>query len=338
MPEKNINPDFVPPQTKHRLRFDENGIFRILMMSDVQESANFDKRSIQSVNALLDIAKPSLVILGGDNCFGPEIKSKQDLKAFLEILTAPLEQRKIPWAHVFGNHDHDAPVPDAEQQELYEAYPMCVSGHTDSSVYGTTNFVLPIYNHSCTHVIYNVWGLDTNNTADELNGLADGTDFIKVAEYPKNPLSIGRWDTIHFSQLMWYWNTSVAMEQYYGQKIPGLLCMHIAPHEYHIAFENPDICVKKGTAVERLSGGVLNSGVFSTVLQRGDIRTISCGHTHMNDFEAEYCGIKMCWDACAGYRCYGKDELRGGRLFTISEDNPFSIKTDMIYTKEYVTD
>ena len=58
----------------------------------------------------------------------------------------------------------------------------------------------------------------------------------------------------------------------------------------------------------------------------------------MNDFEAEYCGIKMCWDACAGYRCYGKDELRGGRLFTISEDNPFSIKTDMIYTKEYVTD
>ncbi len=54
----------------------------------------------------------------------------------------------------------------------------------------------------------------------------------------------------------------------------------------------------------------------------------------MNDFEAEYCGIKLCWDACAGYRCYGIDELRGGRLFEIKEDDPWHIHTWMIHTND----
>ena len=54
----------------------------------------------------------------------------------------------------------------------------------------------------------------------------------------------------------------------------------------------------------------------------------------MNDFEAEYCGIRLCWDACAGYRCYGIDALRGGRLFEIREDDPWHITTRMIHTLE----
>ena len=57
------------------LKFREDGTFRILMMSDLQESANFDPRSLRSMEALLDDCAPDLVILGGDNCYGPEINS-----------------------------------------------------------------------------------------------------------------------------------------------------------------------------------------------------------------------------------------------------------------------
>ena len=166
-------------------------------------------------------------------------------------------------------------------------------------------------------------------TLDEL--LPEGHMFDE-GMLPNNPLSVGRYNTVYFDQLMWYWNTSCQMEAACGQKIPGLLCMHIAPHEFSMAAANPDKCVKSGCFDEPLDPGVLNSGLFSTILQRGDIRTISCAHTHMNDFDATYCGIRLCWDACAGYRCYGTDALRGGRLFEIREDDPWHLTTRMIHT------
>lgn len=318
--------------TKHSLRFSKDGKFRVLMMSDIQESATYDPRSLRSVCALLDETHPDLVIWGGDNCFGPEIHSLGDLRAFLDVFTAPMEQRGIPWAHVFGNHDHDVPCDLDEQQALYEAYPMCVSGHTDRSVHGKTNFVLPIYNHTGERVLFNVWGLDTNNVANDLSHLLPDGDVFDQARLTANALRVGRYDILRFDQLMWYWNTSLAIEQACGEKIPGLLCMHIAPPEFAMASENPDACVKGGCYDEPLDPGCFNSGVFAAVLQRGDIRTIACAHTHMNDADMQYAGIRLCWDACAGYRCYGTDELRGGRLFEIDAADLWNIQTRMIHT------
>ncbi|MBQ4354480.1 MAG: metallophosphoesterase [Clostridia bacterium] len=318
---------------KHPLRFSEKGIFRVLMMSDIQESAAYDERSLRSVCALLDETKPDLVIWGGDNCYGPEIHSADDLQAFLDVFTAPMEKRKIPWAHVFGNHDHDVPVDISVQQEMYERYPFCVSMHTDDSVHGKSNFVLPVYDSRGENVLFHVWGLDTNNEAHALDCLIEDGNFEQAARLPNDFLFAGHWEIVYFDQLMWYWNTSVAAEKAAGRKIPGLLCMHIAPHEFAVACANPQICVKNGSFEEPLDPGVLNSGLFSAVLQRGDIRIISCGHTHRNDFEAEYCKIRLCWDACAGYRCYGVNERRGGRLFEIRADDPWNIITKMIRTE-----
>ncbi len=322
--------------TKHPLRFSKNGTFRVLMMSDIQESASYDPRSLKSVCALLDEAKPDLVIWGGDNCYGPEVHSLEELQAFLDVFAAPMEERKIPWAHVFGNHDHDVPCNIGEMQALYEAFPMCVSKHTDDTVHGKSNFVLPIYDHSGEKVLFNVWGLDTNHATGDMDHLIPSGNMASAAILPNNPLQAGVWGTLFFDQLLWYWNTSCNIEAACGEKIPGLLCMHVAPHEYKMAAANPEVCVKDGCYEEALGAGAFNSGLFSEILQRGDIRTICCGHTHMNDFDAEYCGIRLCWDACAGYRCYGTDSLRGGRLFEISAADPWNIQTWMIHTQEMI--
>lgn len=318
------------------LKFRADGTFRVLMMSDIQESAAYDPRSLRSVCALLDSAEPDLVIWGGDNCYGPEVRSREDLEAFLEVFTKPMADRNIPWAHVFGNHDHDVPIDLTLHQELYEARPMCVSGHTDSSVHGSSNFVLPIFDTDGRRPLFAVWGLDTNNEASQLDSLVPSGDMLSEAKLKNNPLGLGRWSTLHFDQLMWYWNTSLELEKTWGQKLPGLLCMHIAPHEFKMAAANPGVCVKNGSYGEDLDPAVLNSGIFSQILQRGDIRTIACGHTHMNDFEAEYCGIRLCWDGCAGYRCYGDDNVRGGRLFVISREDPLNLTTEMIHTLKLI--
>ncbi len=328
-------------KTKHPLKFNQNGTFRVLMMSDIQDCPQYDERSLRAVCALLDTAKPDLVVLGGDNCDGREIFSPEELKAFLDVFTAPMEERKIPWAHIYGNHDYDVKCDIDEQQEIYETYPMCVSKHTDSSVHGKSNFVLPIYDKTGSRIVFNVWGLDTNNRADALECFlpSGNRDIYSSICLPQNAFDAVAWDVIYFDQLMWYWTTSCEIEKLCGEKIPALLCMHLPPHEAVAVASNPESFVKSGSYGDPIGTSALNSGLFATILERGDVKTISCGHAHENDFCGEYCGIKICFDGSVGYNkktSYGNDETRGGRLFEISQDAPWNIKTTMLHTKDLI--
>ena len=53
------------PTTKHTLRFHEDGSFRILMVSDIQDKLEYDPRTFAGLDAIVEAAKPDLVILGG---------------------------------------------------------------------------------------------------------------------------------------------------------------------------------------------------------------------------------------------------------------------------------
>jgi len=315
---------------KTKLKFREDGTFRVLMMSDIQETALYDPRSLRSVELLIEESDPDLVIWGGDNCDGTRIKSEGDLRSFLDVFTSPMEKRRIPWAHVYGNHDHDAPVDISVQQKIYESYPHCISDHTNDKVHGKSNFVLPVYN-SKDEIALALWGLDTNRYVTELDCLVDG-DMNKMAGLANTPVGYGVWGMLYFDQLMWYYNRSLELEKEAGKKVPGLLCMHVAPYEYLTACANPELCVREGNFDETLATMPFNTGLFALLLQRGDVKAICCGHTHCNDFDAEYCGIRLLWDACAGYSCYGEDTRRGGRLFVYRENDPSAVDTRMIRT------
>ena len=73
--------------TKHPLKFDENGKFRILMISDIHGGVGYNaKQTIQAIQALVDEAKPDLVLLGGDIA-GPgmiHIETAQQLREMLD--------------------------------------------------------------------------------------------------------------------------------------------------------------------------------------------------------------------------------------------------------------
>lgn len=313
---------------KHELRFNSDGNFKILMMSDIQETLNYDKRTLISIDKLVEAQKPDLVILGGDNCDGTVLKTEEELRKYLNIFSTPMENRKIPWAHVFGNHDHDIEVDDIRKTKIYEEYKYCISKHTED-IYGTTNFVLPIKHSNKDEIAFNIWGLDTNNLMTSADIKID-----KNINLMKRPSMSCRWDILHFEQLMWYWNSSIEFEKYCNRKINGILFMHIPPYEFQYIVENPEYTNAKGNMKEVMKIGMFNSGIFSTVLQRNDIKCIACGHSHNDCFEGDFCGIKMCLDACAGYRPYGTDELRGGRIFEINENNTNNINTYMIHYKD----
>lgn len=318
--QKNLN-------IKRKLKFDKNGNFKILMMSDIQETLNYDSRTLENMNKLIEKVNPDLVILGGDNCDGTILKTEIELRKYLEIFSQPMESRKIPWAHVFGNHDHDIEIDDVIKTKIYEEYSYCVSKHTEE-IYGTTNFVLPIEYSNKNEIAFNIWGLDTNNLISKTDIKID-----KNMNLIKKPSMSCKWDILHFDQLMWYWNSSKEIEKYCNRKINGILFMHIPPWEFQYIVENPQYTNASGSMDEIMKIGMFNSGIFSTILQRDDIKCIACGHSHNDCFEGDFCGIKMCLDACAGYSPYGTDDLRGGRVFEINENDTNVINTYMIHYK-----
>ena len=298
------------------------------MMSDIQETLDYDERTLNAIDQLIEKTQPNLVILGGDNCDGTVLKTENELRKYLNIFSVPMEKRKIPWAHVFGNHDHDVAFDDVRKTKVYEEFEYCISKHTED-IYGTTNFVLPIKSSKSDKIVFNVWGLDSNNEIKN-----SSIDVDEKMEFMKMPSMSDQWDIVHFDQLMWYWNSSKEIENYCGNKINGIMFLHIPPWEFQMIVDNQELTNCKGSTKEIMKIGMLNSGLFATILQRKDIKCIACGHSHNDCFEGEFCHVKMCLDACAGYSPYGTDELRGGRIFEINEDNTNYIKTYMVHYKD----
>ncbi len=315
--------------SKQELRFNSNGKFKILMMSDIQETLDYDLRTFEDMRKLIENVNPDIVVLCGDNCNGLILKTEQELEKYLDILAAPMEEKKIPWMHVFGNHDHDIEFDDIRKTEMYEKYEYCVSKHTED-IYGATNFVLPVYHSKKQEIAFQIWGLDSNNL------IADSG--IKVDEKTSNVVKIpsvsSQFDILHFDQIMWYWNSSKELEEYNKKKANGIMFMHVPLWEFQYIVDNPEQTGAKGSMIEPMTLGKFNSGLFAAILQREDIKCIASGHSHNDCFEGTYCGVKMCMDASAGYSSYGEVELKGGRVFEIDENDTDKIDTYMVYYNE----
>ena len=99
---------------------------------------------------------------------------------------------------------------------------------------------------------------------------------------------------------------------------------------------NPSETKLDGDVQETLFSGSLNSGLLATVLQRGDVRAMVCGHMHANTFAAEYCGVKLCFDGSIGFKTGGKDALRGGRVFELCENDTAHPHTYYVYAKDVI--
>lgn len=329
--------------TKLPLKF-KNGKFRILCISDLHGVVNFDTRLLRDLAAILDEAKPDLLMILGDMIWRDAMDSKENMRKFLRPVVDVIEQRNIPWAHVFGNHDNDAlPGRPFSQQEVYEEFAMNLTKRGPEEIHGIGNFVLPVRSEFSDDIVFNVWGMDSHDSLNDFMKEFDLGDpankWDKQCVYPTCLHDWGgTYDTFNFDQLMWYWNSSVELEKHAGHKIPGLMSMHIALPEYCITYKNTAESYYEGTRREGVGCSPINSGLFNAMLDRGDVKTVVCGHDHINDFTGSFLGIKLCCDAGLNYDGYCADDLRGGRIFDVEEKDPWNVKTSMIRSADVVKD
>lgn len=326
------------------LRF-HNGTFKIVQFTDTQDDQDIDERTVELIEAVLDDQKPDLVIFTGDNIAGKKMTAQQVQKA-IDNIAQPVEAQRIPWLITFGNHDEEhvenSGLDEEAMLDIYMSYPHNINEPSPKGVHGTGNMNVLIRSSRGIKPAFNIWALDSGRYAPEK--IADQSideDFLLGWN------SMPDWDWIRPSQVSWYYYTSSMLETIYRKKIPSLMFFHIPLQEFRTMYEN-HLADNGGFDQHEVTGernedecpGPFNSGLFSAMLERGDVLGVFVGHDHVNNYVGNYFGITLGYSANTGFGTYGlggneNNRLRGARVFVLDESNPTEFETYMIYAKDY---
>lgn len=328
------------------------------MFSDIHfYSANelASSETLKYINNIVDKEDPDLVLFAGDNWWG--IRAEDMFRAYIKVLVKHIEDKQIPWAHVYGNHDDEinyggyyTSIHQSMQQKICEEFEYCVSKAGDSSISGVGNYVLPVLSYDGTKIAYNVWGLDSGSYS---HTVYSGNIVDKFT--PKGGSEItntfdARYEGIRENQVEWYVKTSELLEEYNCEKIPAMMYFHIPLQETYTAWKLALLHGKNGTDSNRLSSmeikgtkgneGVCapayNSGLFEKMVQRGDVKLVTYGHDHVHDFTVEYKGINLCYVPSITTRSGvtgANNSLMGGRVIDFSAKSG-EVTTYMSYASD----
>ncbi|CAN6822094.1 unnamed protein product [Brassica oleracea] len=294
-----------------KLSFGVNGQFKILQVADMhfangattrcknvlpsQLAHCSDLNTTAFMSPVIAAEKPDLIVFTGDNIFGSDVK---DAVKSMDAAFAPAIASKIPWVAVLGNHDQESTLSRQELMNYIVKLPNTLSqvNPPEAAHYidGFGNYNLEIH------------GVAESSLQDKslLNlYFLDSGDYSSVQ-------SLKGYDWIKTSQQFWYDQTSKRLQREYSEEpnpqqgtAPGLAYFHIPFPE----FDNFDTkSATTGVRQEATGSATTNSGFFTTLVARGDVKSVFVGHDHVNDFCGEIKGVNLCYGGGFGYHAYGK--------------------------------
>lgn len=278
-----------------QLRFRPDRTFTVVQFTDlhIHDDRDTAKATLDLMAQVLDAEQPDLAILTGDIIAGRSCSNPRE--SFRQAVT-PLEDRGIPWAAVFGNHDDEGIHSRRELMALQQEMPHCLSEPGPLVVPGVGNYVLSVLSAVADEPAAYLYCLDSGSYAPE---------------------GIGGYAWIEPRQVAWYRETAASLGQTGPDPLPALAFFHIPLPEFHLVWERGGC---EGVKYEAVCAPVLNSGLFLQMVDVGDVLGVFVGHDHVNDFEGELCGIRLCYGRAGGYGTYGKEGFpRGARLIRLRE-------------------
>ncbi|MGD8782434.1 MAG: metallophosphoesterase family protein [Ignavibacteria bacterium] len=284
-------------QPKEELRFNDNGRFRIVQITDVHLKIKNQPRCDSVINTIINVVKsekPDLVILTGD------IVTAEDVEKAWSIVTKPMIDEGIPWAVVFGNHDYEHGYTNKQIMDYLETLPLNYSEHGPEDVPGVGNYVLEI----------------KASRTDELKAILYCMDSNAYTEDRDNE-ELGKYGWIKFDQIKWYREQS----KLYTQKnkmepLPALAFFHIPLPEYSLV---KGFSTTVGDRDEKVASPKINSGMYNALLESKDVMGVFCGHDHNNNYIGALNNICLAYGCKAGKDSYGKLD-KGGRVIVLYED------------------
>ncbi|MBQ8503018.1 MAG: metallophosphoesterase [Clostridia bacterium] len=321
----------------------QNGEFRILVLADIHGAEKELKWTFQHIASAIEKAEPDLIVLLGDNIAGhfKGITTKK-VKSTIRKIGSIFEERKFPFALVFGNHDHEGlcslGFDERGAKKLimkeFQSFSVCLAAEGEEMT-GVGNYNLPIFNSTGEKAVFNLWFIDSNPYADEKEG--------------------GGYGYVHSDQISWYERTSEQLKKENGgENLPSFLFQHIiVPEIYEMLLPhgrkvrgsvkghgshsdkfytpNPEF-IKSGSVKEGPCPPDINSGQFEALVKNGNVIAAFFGHDHVNDFSASYKGIDIHQVPSAGFFSYGNNQ--GSCVITLYENDLLNYKTELFHCKD----
>ncbi len=276
------------------LHFDKTGAFKIIQFTDlhIDYKHGYNDPVFDLIAEISDAEHPDLVIFTGD------IVVKKDPAEVYSRFEKLFSARNLPWAVVLGNHDEEFGSSRTEIVEILKKFPNCLTTRK-AGIKGASNFILPITGkHDHTEAV--IYCIDSNSAS-------------KLQDRVKN------YDWIGFDQIAWYRKESAHFtEKNGGRPLPSLAFFHIPFTEYNEAWENNSYN-HFGVKNERVSCPDVNSGLFTSMVESGDMMGTFVGHDHTNDYIGLSHNIALAFGRCSGGENSYGDLPDGGRVIVLKE-------------------
>ena len=271
-----------------------DGHFKLVQFTDMHLKP-FDATTdttFETIRAIVKAEQPDMAILTGDVvCYDPATDGWKQVCALMDEL-------QLPFTVSMGNHDAEYLTKDSIYTILMES-PMYVGDKGPADIHGCGNSAIAIKgtSGSPSAVIYNI---DSN-------------------DYQPNH-KLGYYDWIHFDQVKWYREAAEKFKEENGGKpVPALAFFHIPVQEYKEILDDDKTFGNKHEGAG--APAALNTGLFASMCEVGDVMGIFVGHDHDNDFVGMNRDIALGFGRCTGSEAYGEFP-RGARVFDIYEGAP----------------
>ena len=275
-----------------QFRFHEDGSFKILQVTDVHidwdMQPEYDKMYRQLCD-MLDSGRPDLAILTGDvvtESAGGEEPYERFFKAF--------DEREIPFAFTYGNHDRESVLMDTRMAELVTSHPACITTASDGYIDDNAFEILSSDGSRVAAVLY----------------VMDSGDYSVVPP-------IGEYGWFPASQLRWYDDLSRSYRIANGGcPVPSYMFFHIPLPEYARAFETARI---DGVRDEHECPGEINSGLYALLKANADVHGVFVGHDHDNDYIADAGNVAFVYGRFSGDATTSTHDKTGMRFISLKE-------------------
>lgn len=275
------------------LHFRSDGTFRIVQFTDthIAPLKSGSEVAFQVIEETVKAENPDLIVLTGDVVTGE--RAVEGWKR----LTGLLQRLEVPFCVVNGNHDTEHDIAYTDLANLLTSVPNSLNRKNDAGVLA--------------------------DLALEVKGAVSGrTEAVLycIDSHSNSPLpQVGGYAWIDFDQIAWYRSCSTRFtQQNGGNPLPSLAFFHIPLPEYAAAFDarkGP----RSGIRLEHECPPDVNSGLFTAMLEQGDVMGVFAGHDHDNDYLASHHGIVLGYGRYSGGKTSYIDLQPGARLITLYE-------------------
>ena len=314
-----MNSTYNPANTTASpLKF-KNGVLKIMHITDTHYSFENVDASVRLLEFACDREMPDVVIVTGDNVDNyPEAK---DTKKLIDRLMSVFDERNIPAAITFGNHDSERGAMSREElMAYYNTHKSSISVDDGEEISDCGTYNIPVYTSDSDKVKFNLWIFDSNDYDDE-----------------------GHYGCVLSDQVEWYKKRSDELTQANdGNKVYSLAFQHMivedvyralkmtkirVPFSYHHMYDKKRFYsfdpkgVNFGTLTETPCSGYHNYGQFDAMVEKGDVLAMFSGHDHTNAFGVKYKGIDISNTVSTRYNRDRFSSQYGYRIITINESD-----------------